>query len=212
MVLAMIQHRKSKKMKAPLGYTPKVSVIVPAYNEELTVTRTIENLLMSDYPLFDIVFVDDGSKDQTFANVKAAFSDRVNVQILTKPNGGKASALNYGLLQATGDILVCIDADTLLLPDAISKMIPYFVECRCTICPTVCLPPDILYHTDKIVSESDERRIGQLGDFKKDGECEDLISVILPTLPLRECASIRSRNPRPLGHLHWVRGQGLVFD
>jgi len=128
MVLAMIQHRKSKMVKATLDYTPKVSVIVPAYNEEMTVTRTIENLLKSDYPLFDIVFVDDGSKDQTFANVRAAFSDLANVQILTKPNGGKASALNYGLSQATGDILVCIDADTLLLPNAISKMIPYFVD------------------------------------------------------------------------------------
>jgi len=128
MVLAMIQHRKSKKMLEPTDYKPKVSIIVPAYNEELTVTRTIENLLKSDYPLFDIVFVDDGSKDQTFANVKAAFSNRNNIQILTKPNGGKASALNFGLLQATGDILICIDADTLLLPDAISKMVPYFVD------------------------------------------------------------------------------------
>jgi len=128
MVLAMIQHRKSKKVKPSLDFTPKVSVIVPAYNEELTVTRTIENLLKSDYPLFDIVFVDDGSKDQTFANVKAAFSNRENVQILTKPNGGKASALNFGLSQANGEILVCIDADTLLLPDAISKMVPYFVD------------------------------------------------------------------------------------
>lgn len=128
MVLAIIQHRKSRKWLVPSDYTPKVSIIVPAYNEELTVTRTIENLLKSDYPMFDIVFVDDGSKDQTFANVKAAFSNRNNVQILTKTNGGKASALNYGISQADGDILVCIDADTLLLPDAISKMVPYFVD------------------------------------------------------------------------------------
>jgi len=128
MVLAMIQHRKSKELKTPLNFNPRVSVIVPAYNEELTVTRTIENLLKSDYPLLDIVFVDDGSKDQTFANVKAAFSNMENVQILTKPNGGKASALNYGLSQASGEILVCIDADTLLLPDAISKMVPYFIK------------------------------------------------------------------------------------
>ena len=130
MVLAILQNRKTKKQQhsVPSDYRPKVSVIVPAYNEQLTVTRTIENLLMSDYPLLDIVFVDDGSKDQTFANVKAAFSHLDNVQILTKPNGGKASALNFGISKASGEILVCIDADTLLLPDAISKMVPYFVD------------------------------------------------------------------------------------
>jgi peptidoglycan-N-acetylglucosamine deacetylase len=128
MVLAMIQHRKNKTAQIPTNYLPKVSVIVPAYNEELTVTRTIENLLKSDYSRFDIVFVDDGSKDQTFANVQAAFSNHEKVRILTKPNGGKASALNFGLSQADGDILVCIDADTLLMPDAISKMVPFFVD------------------------------------------------------------------------------------
>ncbi|MEA4840602.1 MAG: glycosyltransferase [Bacteroidales bacterium] len=130
MILAILQHRKFQKEQGsvPSDYKPKVSVIVPAYNEELTVTRTIENLLKSDYPLLDIVFVDDGSKDQTFANVKAAFSNIDNVQILTKPNGGKASALNFGIASASGEILVCIDADTLLLPDAISKMVPFFVD------------------------------------------------------------------------------------
>ena len=128
MVLAIIQHRRSKKVKKPLSYLPKVSIIVPAYNEELTVTRTIGNLLQCDYPLFNIVFVDDGSKDQTLAKVKAAFSEDNKVQILTKPNGGKASALNYGLSMADGDVLVCIDADTLLMPDAISKMVPFFVD------------------------------------------------------------------------------------
>ncbi|MFA7044139.1 MAG: bifunctional polysaccharide deacetylase/glycosyltransferase family 2 protein, partial [Bacteroidales bacterium] len=130
MVLAILQHRKFQKGQSsvPSDYKPKVSVIVPAYNEELTVTRTIENLLKSDYPLLDIVFVDDGSKDQTFANVKEAFSNIDNVQILTKPNGGKASALNFGIASASGEILVCIDADTLLMPDAISKMVPFFVD------------------------------------------------------------------------------------
>lgn len=130
MILAILQHRKTQKEQCtvPSDYKPRVSVIVPAYNEELTVTRAIENLLRSDYPLLDIVFVDDGSKDQTFANVKAAFGNTENVQILTKPNGGKASALNFGIAEASGEILVCIDADTLLLPDAISKMVPFFVN------------------------------------------------------------------------------------
>ena len=128
-VLAILQHRKSKKEHKlyPVDFKPKVSIIVPAFNEELTITRTIENLLKTDYPFYDIVFVNDGSKDQTFSKVKAAFGDHPKIKVLTKPNGGKASALNLGISHATGEILVCIDADTLLLPDAISKMVPFFI-------------------------------------------------------------------------------------
>ena len=90
--------------------------------------RTIEYLLKSDYPNFDVVFVDDGSKDETLARVQAAYGDHPKVKIVTKPNGGKASALNFGIQQASGEILVCIDADTMLAADAVSKMIVLFSD------------------------------------------------------------------------------------
>ena len=127
-ILAIRQRRKSKK----LGINPivsgnhKVSVIVPGYNEEITAPKTVENLLLSDYPDIEIVFVDDGSKDNTFRNIQSLYGDHPKVKVLTKPNGGKASALNYGIGFATGDILVCIDADTVLNPDAISLMVAGF--------------------------------------------------------------------------------------
>ncbi|MDP4208898.1 MAG: glycosyltransferase [Bacteroidota bacterium] len=105
---------------------PSVSIIVPAYNEEVNVVRTIENLLKCDYPNVEIVFVDDGSKDRTFQLVKDAFDNNPKVTVLTKPNGGKASALNFGIEHAQGEFLVCIDADTLLKPDAVSMLMPYF--------------------------------------------------------------------------------------
>ena len=127
-LFAWLQRRKTKKpvFSQSVVYSPKVSIIVPAYNEEITAPRTIENLLGCDYPEFEIIFVDDGSRDTTFSRVRAQYSENPLVTVLTKPNGGKASALNYGISHATGEILVCIDADTVLRQDALSKLIPFF--------------------------------------------------------------------------------------
>lgn len=131
LALAILQKRKEKREKAireTESYFPTVSIIVPAYNEEVNAVRTIENLLKSDYPNFEILFIDDGSKDNTFTIVRDYFADNSKVRVMTKPNGGKASALNYAISHASSEILVCIDADTILLPDAISKMIPLFSD------------------------------------------------------------------------------------
>jgi len=126
--LAIRQRRKSKRQAVylPVASSHKVSIIVPGYNEELTAPKTVENLLCSDYPDMEIVFVDDGSKDNTFRNIQLLYGDHPKVKVLTKPNGGKASALNYGIGFASGDILVCIDADTVLNPDAVSRMVACF--------------------------------------------------------------------------------------
>lgn len=105
---------------------PLVSIIVPAYNEEVDAVSSLENLLKQDYPNFNIVFVDDGSKDSTYERVCKAFGNHPKMQLLTKPNGGKASALNYGIAHTEADYIVCIDADTKLYPDAISIMMRHF--------------------------------------------------------------------------------------
>jgi poly-beta-1,6 N-acetyl-D-glucosamine synthase len=129
-VLAIRQRIKSKKLAstAIIPGNHKVSIIVPGYNEEITAPKTVENLLLSDYPDIEIVFVDDGSKDNTFKNIQSLYGEHPKVKVLTKPNGGKASALNYGIGFASGDILVCIDADTVLKTDAVSRMIACFNE------------------------------------------------------------------------------------
>jgi cellulose synthase/poly-beta-1,6-N-acetylglucosamine synthase-like glycosyltransferase/spore germination protein YaaH/peptidoglycan/xylan/chitin deacetylase (PgdA/CDA1 family) len=128
-VLAIVHRRRMQKQLPPEEISHlKMSVIVPAYNEEITACKTVENLLKSTYPNLEIIFVDDGSKDNTYQNVLDKFGNHPKVSVNTKPNGGKASALNYGIQIATGDILVCIDADTLLKADAISKLAPYFTD------------------------------------------------------------------------------------
>jgi len=128
-VMAILQHKKEKKQAKQIGeFLPLVSVIVPAYNEELNAVQTVKSLLKSDYSHLEIIFVDDGSKDTTFQKVSVAFAGNQKVKVLTKPNGGKAAALNFGIQQANGEIMVCIDADTVLPENAIPLMIPYFKD------------------------------------------------------------------------------------
>ncbi len=103
-----------------------VSIIVPAYNEEVNAVASLENLLRCSYPNFHIIFVNDGSKDQTLERVSAAFVNHPQITILNKPNGGKASALNYGIAATDAAFVVCIDADTKLKPDAVAKLMVHF--------------------------------------------------------------------------------------
>jgi cellulose synthase/poly-beta-1,6-N-acetylglucosamine synthase-like glycosyltransferase/peptidoglycan/xylan/chitin deacetylase (PgdA/CDA1 family) len=128
-VLMNRERRKNRSLKfveiSPEN-APLVSLIVPAYNEEVNAVSSLKNLLRQDYPNFNIVFVDDGSKDETYKRVKEAFPANPKIQIYTKPNGGKASALNYGIEQTKAEFVVCIDADTKLYSNAISLMMRHF--------------------------------------------------------------------------------------
>jgi cellulose synthase/poly-beta-1,6-N-acetylglucosamine synthase-like glycosyltransferase/peptidoglycan/xylan/chitin deacetylase (PgdA/CDA1 family)/spore germination protein YaaH len=130
-VLAMRQYFEDKKSTPARLANPSlqpVSIIVPAYNEEVTAIKTIESLLKLDYPLLEIIFVDDGSKDATFAVVDAAYGNHPLVKVFTKPNGGKATALNFGIERSSHEFLVCIDADTQLKDDAIFHLMTYFTD------------------------------------------------------------------------------------
>jgi len=132
-VLASIQKRKDSKSNgiSPLLTTnksnwPLVSVIVPAYNEEVNAIRTVKSLLAQNYPQLEIIFVDDGSKDETYTRVGEYFLANPKVRVYTKSNGGKASALNFGIQKSTADFVVCIDADTQLKTDAVTELMKKF--------------------------------------------------------------------------------------
>ena len=124
-ILASLQKKKEKSF-VPNPDQPGVSIIVPAYNEELNAAKTIYSLLKQDYPHLEIVFVDDGSTDNTFKKVSEAFSNDPRVLVLTKTNGGKATALNHGIARASNDFVVCIDADTQLKEDAVAELMKKF--------------------------------------------------------------------------------------
>lgn len=102
---------------------PRLSVIVPAYNEEKVIARTIEGLIETQYPKKEIIVVDDGSKDRTF---EIAQRYKNAIKVLHKENGGKASAVNYGLSYATGEVIVIVDADTIIGRDSLIHIVKGF--------------------------------------------------------------------------------------
>ena len=131
MYFLMVKEKRAERLRhyptLTKGNAPRVSIIVPAYNEEVNCVRTVATLLKEDYPSFNIIFVDDGSKDHTLQRMHEAYDGNDKVIILGKANGGKASALNYGIEHTDAEYLVCIDADTQLRPDAVSKLMQHFL-------------------------------------------------------------------------------------
>jgi cellulose synthase/poly-beta-1,6-N-acetylglucosamine synthase-like glycosyltransferase/peptidoglycan/xylan/chitin deacetylase (PgdA/CDA1 family)/spore germination protein YaaH len=122
------------RQPAPVGgpdFKPRVTVIVPAYNEEKVIEHTIRSVLVSDYPKLRTIVVDDGSKDATSAVVREKFAREIadgRVLLLTKANAGKAEALNHALKYTDDEIYVGIDADTVIAPTAISILVPHFAN------------------------------------------------------------------------------------
>ncbi len=121
-------HKRHEKKDSSYNHTENpalVTVIVPAYNEEKALGKTIESLLKLSYPNIEIIIIDDGSTDRTL-EVARSYAQNDAVNIVTKPNGGKWDALNAGIKAAKGEFIVCIDADTLLDKNAIQHLIKHF--------------------------------------------------------------------------------------
>ena len=132
-LFAIIDRLRRPHRPASPGYNPHVAVLIPAYNEETVIVRTIRSVLNSDYKNLHVIVIDDGSSDDTAEVARAAYAGEIaagHVQVLSKPNGGKAAALNFALDRLTEEIYVGIDADTVIAADAISKLIPHFEDPR----------------------------------------------------------------------------------
>jgi len=123
-----IRSRRRQRENAGKDYSPFVSVIVPAYNEEPVIEGTIRSLLASDYKNYEIIVVDDGSKDRTSEIVREKFGGDSRVRLFTEPNAGKANALNFGLHYATGEIVIALDADTMFAPQTIGALAHRFYD------------------------------------------------------------------------------------
>lgn len=132
--------------------TPPISVIMPAYNEEANVTESVRSLLMLHYPMFEVIVVNDGSKDRTLEVLATRFglrpvpravetqvpcrpiravyesADHPNLVVVDKVNGGKADALNAGLDVALYPLVCAIDADSILEEDALLRLVRPFVD------------------------------------------------------------------------------------
>ncbi|MFP5113977.1 polysaccharide deacetylase family protein [Bacillaceae bacterium C204] len=124
--LSRKQVKRYKETEIDPNFTPFVSVVIAAYNEEKVICKTIDSILLSDYPAFEILIIDDGSKDDTADIVQKTYADHPLVKLIQKTNGGKSSAVNLGFKEAKGEIVVALDADTLIAENAISLLVGHF--------------------------------------------------------------------------------------
>jgi cellulose synthase/poly-beta-1,6-N-acetylglucosamine synthase-like glycosyltransferase len=202
-------------LSSPLA--PSISVIAPAFNESLTIVENVKALLALYYPNFEIVIINDGSKDETLEKVIAAFDlEKVpyvvdykipcaeirgvykskkksfnNLTIIDKVNGGKADALNAGINISKGDYFIAIDVDSIIDPYALQKLIKPFLE------------------------ETDKRVIATGGVIRianscviKDGQ---LIEINVPDKFLPRCQVIEYNRAFLMGRLAWSRMDGLLL-
>jgi poly-beta-1,6-N-acetyl-D-glucosamine synthase len=121
-------HRETKIYGNKKEFTPRVSIIVPAYNESAMIATSLGHLANLHYPNYEIIVVDDGSRDDTFsvATTAAALYPQVDIKVLTKFNGGKSEALNFGFLHASGALILGMDADSRLHPDSLLHGVQHF--------------------------------------------------------------------------------------
>ena len=132
---------------------PGVTIIVPCYNEEKTIERTVNSLFDLDYPKdkLKIIIVDDGSKDNTWKIIKD-FEKYPNTTVLQKENGGKHTALNLGLEYVKTPFLGCLDADSFVDSQALKRIMTYFEDKNVmAVAPSVIVdkPKNILQEAQK---------------------------------------------------------------
>jgi len=197
--------------------SPSISIIAPAYNESLNIVENVRSLLSNHYVNYDVIIVNDGSKDDSLEKLIKAYdlvpiNYLVNEQIYTQPlregvfkstnpafdkllvvdkeNGGKADALNMGLNISNSKYVACIDVDCLLLEDALLKMIKPFLEVT-----------DV-----KVIATGGVIRIAN-SCLIKDGK---LLDVNLPKKLLEKSQIIEYLRSFLIGRMAWSRLNGLL--
>lgn len=124
---------KNLKNKQGNTYLPKISVVIPAFNEEKSIESTVLSVFENDYPKdkLEIIVVDDGSTDKTYLKVKDIAKSNLieNLFVITQQNKGKAHALNNGIKNySSGELIMCLDADSYIAKDALRNAVKYFYD------------------------------------------------------------------------------------
>lgn len=114
-----------------LGRKPTVTILVPVFNEQHTVEKTVRSLLSLNYPKdkLNVTIVDDGSTDDTW-NLIQKFVSHPQIKLHRKANGGKYTALNYGIEHSTSEFIGCLDADSFVDAEALNYILPYFDDAQ----------------------------------------------------------------------------------
>lgn len=121
--------KETENLKNGVKKYPSVTIMVPCWNEEKTVSKTIHSLLNLDYPKdkLKIMIIDDGSTDKTWEVIQK-FSNKPQIEMYQKENGGKHTALNFGLEKVSTDLVGCLDADSYVDKDALKNIAVYFED------------------------------------------------------------------------------------
>lgn len=197
--------------------SPSISIIAPAYNESLNIIENVRSLLSSHYVNYDVIIVNDGSKDDSLEKLIVAYdlvkvNFLINQQIPTKPiragvfkstnpafekltivdkeNGGKADALNMGLNISNNQYVACIDVDCLLLENALQKMVKPFLEVT----------------DEKVIATGGVIRIAN-SCIIKNGK---LLDVNLPKKLIEKAQILEYLRAFLLGRMAWSRLNGLL--
>jgi biofilm PGA synthesis N-glycosyltransferase PgaC len=123
-------HQRELSQQEPPDVYPFVSIIVPAFNEAEVIQSSLSSLLELRYPYYEIIAVDDGSTDGTFERMREFEGNHygVKVSVFRKENSGKADTLNYGIRRSKAPIVVCMDSDSRLTPDALRYAVRTFAD------------------------------------------------------------------------------------
>lgn len=127
-VFARRHTRRIRSLTGELLYAPPASIVVPAFNEAVVIERAVRSLAASDYAVFEVVVVDDGSSDGTAALVEALGLE--GVRVIRQPNAGKPAALNRGAASTHHDLLVTVDADTVFESGTLARLVAPFRDER----------------------------------------------------------------------------------
>ncbi|MEO8282416.1 MAG: bifunctional polysaccharide deacetylase/glycosyltransferase family 2 protein [Pseudarthrobacter sp.] len=132
-VLALINNGRQKRRRwddVDEKDWPFVSVVLPVFNEELVVTKTLDALRASDYPRLEVVAINDGSTDGTLAVLTDYATTWPSLRVIDQANGGKSAASNNGIARSRGEVVVTLDGDTLFEPQTIKMFARHFLAPR----------------------------------------------------------------------------------
>ena len=120
------------KKRIKLKNYPFVTIAIPAFNEEKTISKTIRSVLNLSYPKnkIEIIVVNDGSTDKTEKIVKRFSKKNKNIKLISQKNKGKAASLNVALKNSSGEFFACLDADSTITKRSLSLMIPHFSQIK----------------------------------------------------------------------------------
>ncbi|MBP6883751.1 MAG: glycosyltransferase family 2 protein [Candidatus Pacebacteria bacterium] len=165
--VTFLEHRKKiviRDGEIKLTNYKGVTIIVPSFNEETTIHKTVTSLLDLNYPKehLQLILIDDGSTDNTW-DVMQQFSSHPNIKVLRKENGGKYTALNLGLEHTTSPFVGCLDADSLVDKEALVRIMSYFEQDS----DAMAVVPSVVVDSPKGILQNAQRVEYNLGIYLK---------------------------------------------